>query len=80
MRVDAQQAFDLLLHARRSDQHGKRRHRQVLHRFVIHMVDNLYVVQTELLDILLHRAAIVLVVLDRNDRTLSCDDRGLDRN
>ena len=44
------------------------------------MVDDRDVVQAELLDILLHRAAVVSVVLDRDDRSLARDERGLDRD
>ena len=62
------------------DRECQRRNRQTLHGLVVHMVDNCDVVQAELLDVFLHRAAVVLVVLHRNDRTLARDDRGLDRD
>lgn len=80
VRIEAQQAGDLLLHARARDKHGERGNRQLLHALIVHMVDDRDVVQAELLDILLHRAAVVSVILDRDDRSLARDERGLDRD
>src|SRR5699024_4454994 len=69
--------FQFLFHAGRSHHKYQGRHRMSLHTLLIHMVDHLNIMETEMIDIILHGSPVVLVILHRQYRSLNGDNTSL---